>query len=182
MNNTYFYQVQIGKYTRSGNLQSHVAFVCMSAEKNQYKISEHYQKVYKGFDVLVIPVTEIVEVQPVSEKLESVSSEQSQLAQKVKELREENAILKKEQSVSYIYGKIDLQQVPNIDDSRAIMKECMVTYNKEKRKIKNEVDAVIRQKYGKLIHSVNIDDFSEESREFSFNCSLSITLKYKGNQ
>lgn len=105
-----FYSVKIGQVTRRGGFNENVSFVCKTENESISDVLSYWELQYKGFDVRVAVVEDIVEVK-IEKSFDFGHNESEEVKEYKKEIRELKSDLNKMTKTHFI-GEMENTHYP----------------------------------------------------------------------
>lgn len=160
----YFYSIQIGRRTKRGGFIAEHSFVCKTENHSVGDVMKHYLNQYKGFEINVAPVTDVIPVDISSEtKIDFMGR-----TKREKDLEKELNLLKKKKSKLRIDNKIDPGKV-NSDVIRYMdkMGKIMRRYRQFQKIVKEEIRSHLEKKYGAVCREIIFkEDITHSKNEY----------------
>jgi hypothetical protein len=164
-----FYSVKIGNRTRRGHFNESISFVCKTANDSDYDVQAHWTNHYKGFEVFVSKVKEVIEID-IKGSLETGSKEIKEFKREIKRLESQLNRPK----ITHFHGKFDYKYFP--EEAKEIVKKIKEAKSKVYN-LKNEATDLIEDHLLKInkdrVSWIRIDDgFDDRFDTFSYEAKL----------
>ena len=181
-----FYHVRVGKHTRAGNLNVFQSFVAKS-DKNQNDVYLFYSNKYRGFDISVEEIKEIVTDEVIVNKSNNLDYlgrtpeqvEISKLKEKISVLENIKPLESRSFKGTICWHKISNEITKDINDLEAIKK----TYQEKKEIISKKIISKVSENYNILpITSVSLGEWSESTSQIPYEVKLDGKILFTNNQ
>ena len=148
MENLKFYHVEIGIWSRSGNLTVHNSFVCKT-DKSKTQVDVHYSKQYSGFGI------KVTEIQSVSEPEILDTNVNDKF---INELVKENKELKQNQTKKSFKGSL---HYTSLSEENKIIYKALIEKEKElnslRKELKEGILSQLQQKYRPFFSEIRVE-------------------------
>ena len=180
-----FYDIKVGKYTRARNLNVLQSFVAKS-DKNQNDVYTFYSNKYRGFDISVEEIKEIITDEVVVNKSSNLDYlgrtpeqvEISKLKEKIALLENVKPLESRSFKGTITWNKISDEITKGIDDLEAIKK----TYQEKKETVSKKIINRVSERYNLPITSVSLGEWSEKTGQIPFEVNLDGKILFTNNQ
>ena len=156
-----FYNIEIGNYTRAGNLQVQYRFVVGCDDSlNQYDVENHFRRQYKGFGISATIVEDIVIATDIN-KPTKVKAENKLSTIKISQLRHQ-------------LNKSDFDQ--DIRTEWRLLSDKQYSLDSEVDKFKSKLILLIKGRYNNVLSHTKIDEFNIKRDSLKFVADLTGTV------
>ena len=171
MENTKFYNVKIGTRTRAGNLNVLQSFVAQS-NKKLVDINTYYFNKYKGFDVSVEEITEVV-IDDIPEVKSVDWMGKDEKDRKIEDLTRKLEYTKIAKQLTKFEGKIYVNKIsPEFKAEIESLKNEYRNLKDRKDELLKIVPSVINQKYFNTLNNISLKDFNVFNDYIEFVASI----------
>ena len=166
-----FYDVKVGKSTRAGNLNVFQSFVAKS-DKNQNDVYRYYLSKYKGFDISVEEIREVVADNiPKSGEKDWLGRDDRDI--KIENLENELSKAKQAKEINKFEGKVNWNKISDeITENTKEMFKLAEAYKDKKDALENKIRRTIRETYNEFIDSVSLNDWKPDGSQVKFTAYL----------
>ena len=169
--NNKFYNVKVGTRTRAGNLNMLQSFVAQS-NKSQSDVHTYYSNKYRGFDVSVEEIKEIV-VDEIPETKVFDYLGRDEKDRKIEELSRKLENTKNAKQLTKFEGKIYVNKIsPEFKSEIESLKNEYGKLKDRKDKLLKLVPSVINQKYYNTLNNISLRDFNVYNDYIEFVASI----------
>jgi len=148
------YFIQVGKRTRSGNLNVQYSFASKSCE-DQAAVRNHFANKYLGFDIDVSVVKDVIneDIKPINKDFFGSCSESSEITG----LKREIEALKTSKKTSFLSKEISFYDLPSeIKEAIKTNNENYKNVLREEKRIKELITDILTEKHSNICSNIRI--------------------------